>query len=106
VKFLFFIISCLIITLPCIPCRDNKDCDEKIEATISKADNPHGQHKHDKESCSPFFTFSCCAVSHFFPVIIKTQVASVIFQQEKYSLYNVAVNAEAHYSIWQPPKLA
>lgn len=93
------------IYLSCLPCSDSKECNVKAEVKISSSTN-HQEHNHTKEACTPFCTCSCCAASAFDSPLSKIQATKVIFQSEKYSLYNVASNTEVYYSIWQPPKLA
>ena len=91
--------------LSCLPCGDSKDCNIKVPTEISATDN-HQQHNHDTETCTPFCTCSCCAASAFYSTFSRTQATKVVLQSEKYPLYNVAFNTEAHYAIWQPPQLS
>ncbi len=91
--------------LSCLPCGDIGECNVKPEAKIYTIDN-HKQHNHESEACSPFCICSCCATSAYYTPFTKYLVSKVVFQSEKYPLYNVAINAEAHYSIWQPPKIS
>lgn len=104
-KFLFFILGSLMLYMSCLPCGDSRDCNVRSAVNISKAGN-HQNHGHQSETCTPFCTCSCCTASAFYTPFIKYQVSKVVFQSEKYPLYNVAFNAEAHYAIWQPPQLS
>ena len=92
--------------MSCLPCGDSKECDiKKSEAKISATDN-HQQHKHDTEACTPFCTCSCCAVSIVCTPFSKAQINKAVSHSVKYPIYNVAFNAGAHSSIWQPPKIS
>jgi len=91
--------------LACLPCGDSIECNPKMEKTIS-AENNHQEHQHESESCTPFCTCSCCAVPAFFVAYSKAQIDKPTFQSRKYPLYNIALNADVYYSIWQPPKLS
>ena len=104
-KFLFFIMGFLLLYLSCLPCGDSRECNVNAQVKISATDN-HQEHKHTSESCTPFCTCSCCAASAFFSTFSKAQATKVIFQSEKYPLYNVTFNTETHYSIFQPPKIS
>ncbi|MFM9909219.1 MAG: DUF6660 family protein [Chitinophagaceae bacterium] len=103
-KFFFFIMGCFMLYLSCIPCSDSIECNVKTEVKISTVAN-HQQHSHEKESCTPFCTCSCCAVSVFFVPFTKTPIAKEVFQSVKYPMYLISFTAEAHYSIWQPPQI-
>jgi hypothetical protein len=105
-KFLFFILSCFMLYMSCLPCGDANECSAKSAAKIS-ATNNHQQHNHEKESCTPFCICSCCAASVFFvPVTKAAAVDKVAFQSVKYPIYTVPFNAEIHYTIWQPPQIS
>lgn len=104
-KFLFFIMGFFLLYLSCLPCGDSKECNVKTPVEISATDN-HQQHNHPAEICTPFCICSCCAASAFYSTFSKAQVNKIVFQSQKYPLYNVAFNTEAHYSIFQPPKLS
>jgi hypothetical protein len=78
-----------------------------MQAIVISAAGNHEQHSHNtEESCTPFCTCSCCAAPVFFVSYSKMQVNKALFQTQKYSLYNIALNTEVYYSIWQPPKIA
>jgi hypothetical protein len=104
-KFFFFLMGCLIIYLSCLPCGDSRDCDATAAEKISTAGN-HQEHQHESESCTPFCTCSCCAISVFYAPLLKTHFAKIIFQTTEYPNYLVAFNKEVYQSIWQPPKIA
>jgi hypothetical protein len=104
-KFFFFILSLAMLYMSCLPCGDSEECNVKTEAKISATDN-HQQHRHDAEACTPFCTCSCCAASVFYSPFTKALANKMGFQSEKYPIHNVAFTTEAHYSIFQPPKLA
>jgi hypothetical protein len=91
--------------MSCLPCGDGNECNKKAATEISTTDN-HQEHNHDAESCTPFCTCSCCALSIFYSGFSKAQDVLAILQSEKHLLSNVAFNTEAYYSIWQPPKLS
>jgi len=75
----------------------------KVEAKIL-ATTDHQKHNHETEACTPFCTCSCCASSAYFPLVkIFTPIGAS--SSQNFPLFNIAFNAEAHYSIWQPPKL-
>lgn len=103
-KFLFFILSLFMLYLSCLPCGDSTECNVKAPTEISATDN-HQQHNHEAETCTPFCTCTCCAASAFYSANSKVQSVKS-FSSEKHPLYNVAFNTEAHYSIFQPPKLS
>ena len=104
-KAFFFILGCFMLYLTCLPCGDSEECNVKLSAQISAATN-HQEHHHNAESCTPFCTCSCCAASVFFVSYTKTKINKAIFQSEKHPVYNVALNGEVYYAIWQPPKLS
>jgi hypothetical protein len=104
-KFLFLLLSCFMLYLTCLPCSDSIECNAKPSAEISAADN-HQQHNHSREGCSPFCTCSCCAVSAFYSIVTKTQISKIDLLAEKHPLYNIGVNTEVYYAIWQPPKIS
>jgi hypothetical protein len=104
-KFFTFIMSFFMLYLSCLPCSDSTECNIKAPAAISATDN-HQQHSHDTEACTPFCTCSCCSASGYYSPFSKVQLNKVTPSSEKFPLYNVALNAEAHYSIWQPPQLS
>ena len=104
-KLFTFIMSFFLLYLSCLPCCDSKECNVKAPVEIS-ANSNHQQHNHNSEICSPFCTCSCCATSAYYAPFSTAQVSKIVFQSEKYPLFNVALNAEAHYSIWQPPQIS
>ena len=104
-KFLFFLLSFFMIYLSCMPCGDSEDCNVKAPTEISSTDN-HQQHNHEAETCTPFCTCSCCPASAFYSALSKAQATKVVFQSEKYPLYNIAFNTEVFCKIWQPPQLS
>jgi hypothetical protein len=91
--------------MSCLPCGDSIDCNLKTQAKIA-ASNNHQQHNHEKESCTPFCTCSCCSATVSFTPFTKSAIDKVAFHSVKYPTYNVAFTAEAHYSIWQPPQIS
>jgi hypothetical protein len=104
-KFFFFILGGFMLYMSCLPCGDSTECNEKAVTEISTTDN-HQEHNHDAESCTPFCTCSCCAISIFYSGFYKALDVKALFQSEKHLLSNVAFNTEAYYSIWQPPKVS
>ena len=104
-KYFFFILSCFMLYLSCLPCSDSKECNEKTETNISVAGN-HQQHEHDTESCTPFCTCSCCSITVYYTSIFKMPSVKFKFLSVKYALQKTALNTEVYYSIWQPPKIA
>jgi hypothetical protein len=104
-KIFFFFLGCFMLYLSCLPCSDSKECNGKGEERISVNTN-HKEHNHNKEGCTPFCTCSCCAISAFFAPYYKASDTKVAFQSVRYPLYDVALNTEVYYSIWQPPKLS
>ena len=104
-KFFTFIMGFFLLYLSCLPCGDSKECNAKAPVEISVNDN-HQQHNHESEACSPFCTCSCCPASSYFFSSSKSLISKAIFQSGKHPLYNVAFDAEAHYSIWHPPQLS
>jgi len=103
-KFFFFLLSCFMLYLSCLPCRDSKDCNEQSATKISAASN-HQQHNHDEEACTPFCNCSCCAAATCFTSFNRIQFDVVTFQSVKYPIGNTALNTEVYFSIFQPPKL-
>ena len=103
-KGLFFILSWLILFITCIPCADSQECTIKIEASVSGT-NSHDQHSHALETCSPFCTCSCCAVSACSISAFRSQLGEVILENEKHALYDVSFKSVVGYSIFQPPKV-
>ncbi len=104
-KFFTFIMGFFLLYLSCLPCGDSRECNAKNPVEISANEN-HQQHNHESEACSPFCTCSCCPASSYFYNSLKYQISKIVLQSEKYPLYNIAFNSEAHYSIFQPPKLS
>jgi hypothetical protein len=103
-KFVFYFLGFFLLSLSCIPCSDNNECDLTQKKTEVSAFTSHEQHNHDMESCTPFCTCSCCAASAFYYHMFRMQGGKILFQSEKFTLHNVGVNSEVYYSIWQPPK--
>jgi len=93
------------LSLSCFACSDGEECNVQAEAKIS-ATNSHEQHNHDTEACTPFCTCSCCAVSTFYSNAAKAHTPKVVFQSEKYPLYNIAFNTEVYHCVWHPPKIS
>lgn len=103
-KFLFTFLSFFLLYLSCLPCSDSNECSVRVQAKIS-ANTDHQQHNHQKETCTPFCTCSCCAASTFFVSYSKAQINKVIIQRAKHPHFNVASKTEAYFSIFQPPQL-
>jgi hypothetical protein len=103
-KLLFTSLGIFLLYLSCIPCGDSGECNVKAEVKISSTTG-HEQHNHDEESCTPFCTCTCCAASVFNSTLFKTPAITVAPSSQKFLLLNVVFNAEAHYSIWEPPQL-
>jgi hypothetical protein len=104
-KFLFFILSFFLLYLSCLPCSDSTEANAKSEVKISVSTNQQ-EHSNSNEACTPFCNCSCCAASAFYSPLNKVQDAKIVFQPEKFPLYNESFNSEVSYSIWQPPKIA
>lgn len=104
-KYLFFIMGFLLLYLSCLPCGDSRECNVNAQVKFSATDN-HQEHKHTSETCTPFCTCSCCAASAFNGSFSKIQISKIVFQSEKYPLYDIAFNTAAYYSIFQPPKFS
>lgn len=106
-KFLSVIVSIVILVVSLVPCPDNlivkRGSSFKKEITSSNSSN---EHNGTSDNCSPFCTCSCCTASAIYYQFSKSQVEKVIFQSEKYPLYNISFSTEVFYSIWQPPKLS
>ena len=101
----FFILSCFMLYLSCLPCGDSLECNVKTEQKISATDN-HQQHDHRTEACTPFCTCSCCPSSVFFTPFAKAQDTHVHIQSIKYSLFDITFDSDVFSSIWQPPRLS
>lgn len=99
------IVAFFLLFMSLLPCGDTLECNYKAMAQVSTADG-HKQHAHSSEICSPFCICSCCAVSTYFAPAQKLQVSKIIIPTQKFPLYNVVFNTEAHYTIWQPPQLS
>ena len=105
-RFFAFIMASLVMALSILPCADaanEKKANNSQSSLVLHQDYKNDQKK--KDNCTPFCTCSCCSFSSYFSPLSKSQ-GTKIFQAEKYSFYDVAFNAEVHYSIWQPPKLS
>jgi len=104
-KLLFTSLGIFLLFLSCVPCSDTEECNVQQPESISTAAG-HEQHSHDSESCTPFCTCSCCAASVYSAPFYKLQANAVSPFSQKHLLLNVDFDAEAHYSIWEPPQLA
>jgi len=105
-KFFFFILSCFMLYMSCLPCNDSKiESDEKSNVKISAIVN-HPQDNHDTESCSPFCSCSCCHASVFYQALPFYNIAKQLFQTKEYPLYTSSFYSKISFSIWQPPKLS
>jgi hypothetical protein len=104
-KLLFTALGIFLLYLSCIPCSDNEECNDKVATQLSSAEQ-HKNHSHEKETCTPFCTCSCCAISAFSSPLTRIVVIDMGDHSVKHPLFNVSIHAEAHYSIWQPPKVA
>lgn len=105
VKSFFFILSCFMLYLSCLPCGDSVECNIKTEMKIAAADNQQ-QHEHQPEACTPFCTCSCCAASAFYSPLFKIQASKIVFLREKHPLHNEDAKTDIYSAIWQPPKLS
>lgn len=104
-KSFFFILSCFMLWMSCLPCEDGHERISQEEAKIS-GDHNNKEHHHESEACSPFCVCSCCSTSAFFFTLNKIHTQKITFQSVKYPLYDVAINTKVYYAIWQPPKLS
>lgn len=104
-KLFFGLMAILLLSLSFFPCGDNQEC-VKDAATANVENNNHTNHNHSSESCTLFCSCSCCAASAFYSAIPQTEPSKAVFFSEKYPLYNIGFNTEAHESIFQPPKLS
>jgi len=107
-KFLSLILSIAILAVSFVPCTDNLVImtGSSLKKEIKSSPNSSNEHNNTSDSCSPFCTCSCCAASAIYSPFSRAQVVKVIFQSKKYPLYNISLNSEVFYSIWQPPKLS
>lgn len=104
-KFLFAILGFFMLYMSCLPCGDGKECSIMTEVNVS-AINSHAEHNHNTETCTPFCTCSCCAVSTFFSYTSEKLTVKPVLQSVKFPLFNFALHTEAYFNIWQPPQLS
>jgi len=103
-KLTFFIVTCIMLYMSCIPCGDMQDCTGKEKTSITAA-NGQQHERHQSEACTPFCVCSCCSASVLHFPIAKMQLANTRTNSLKFPLFNVAFDTEVHSSIWQPPQL-
>jgi len=104
-KILFRFLGYFLLYMSCIPCGDATAYNVKADVTISSSSN-HPAHNHKSETCTPFCTCSCCATATFYSAFSKIQATKANLKSEKHLLYNIAFDTEAHYTIWQPPRIS
>ncbi len=98
-------LSIYIFVLSLVPCGDNNECNEKQTMSISTT-SEHDNHKHDKESCTPFCICSCCGTSVINLNLVAPCSAIIPIPSKEFPLYKLALNSEIYSPIWQPPKIS
>ncbi len=86
-----------------MPCSDSLECDDPRGETIS-AIADHEKHEHANESCTPFCTCSCCALSSFYAQHARAYTENAPATIKQYALYEASIVASMQYAIWQPPR--
>lgn len=108
VKFLWLLFSIYLLSISVLPCTDDIECHEKASTTYTSSNEPHQNHHHDTEQCTPFCSCSCCGVvtiSHklvYFDVVEKVGYP---LPSKTFSTYSSAYLQGFLSNIWHPPKV-
>jgi hypothetical protein len=104
-KFSAFILSCIILALSCLPCRDGIVARlEKGKIEFAKSTNSQ-QDTHKSDACSPFCSCSCCTGTNFSFTLVT--VDNIIFHNAKHAAALIPSSLrEIALPIWQPPQLS
>jgi hypothetical protein len=104
---LILIFALYLLMLPCIPCADNKLCNDVNTTEVSIDAYDHDDHQHDDDNCNPFCSCACCGQIIFSNLQLANFNVIKPYQnvELKFFYKNRYVSNAYSGNIWQPPKV-
>jgi hypothetical protein len=106
VKIFHFLFAFYFFLLPCFPCTDAIECEEKSAVPVTIIASSEHEHHHEKESCSPFCFCNCCGQVSVtgYPLFKPTYTLHAIASKQTFRIGHQIVLSGFHNNVWQPPK--
>lgn len=102
-RFFFLLLGLYLLGLSFMPCRDRHGIEGKKGTSITMLSS-NESHEDADDSCTPFCTCSCCAISiNYTPLFRLVAVKPFTFSRQ-FPLYQEKATHSNIYNIWQPPK--
>lgn len=106
-KLLTFFFAIYILILPCLPCVDKEECNDKSKTEISSATTNDSHQEQQEEACSPMCSCGCCG--HIYTSNSRFNKLAVIkisyFTSQQFFYKNIHLSSDFYGNIWQPPKI-
>ncbi|HTI08820.1 MAG TPA: DUF6660 family protein [Puia sp.] len=104
-RFSAFLLSLLVLTQTCVPCRDHTALTAFGPKAQQWQDASHTKGQADCDDCSPFCSCSCCASVSLAVHIpqVGTQVPEPVARH--YSFYHSSPYSTDRSAVWQPPRI-
>jgi hypothetical protein len=106
VKLLAVIFAFYILLLPCAPCTDADECNDRPAAAMSSVSTGHDDH--ENEACNPFCSCACCGQIVYTNFQPGKEALPKSFRNLKRQFFYTSISLSSDFfgNIWQPPKFS